>query len=263
MGGCLVYRKVISMLLIVCAVFTGCGVLKPKRGFEEASRRLLSLEAYSCDVIMRVTNNKSTMQYRLKHFYKAPDRYRIEVLEPKELEGQITIYNGSSSYIYHPGINQYLVTENFSGSMDYIAFTGSFLNYMRKNEHIKAGNERIGEKEFIVLELELPEPNEYMRSEKLWLDTDKFVPIKAEIYGDDGKINIEVTYDNFVYNPDLKDGDFEITQKNSIRLQEMKENVRSEENQGCMGGGGPGCTCPQHKGSEEACTEGCTCNGSD
>jgi outer membrane lipoprotein-sorting protein len=142
-----------------------------------------------------------------------PDKYRVEVLAPKELEGQVTIYNGSSSYIYHPRINQYLVTENFSGSVEYNAFIGSFMNYIKKTDNIKINSEEEGEMEFIVMEFEVPEPNNYMRLEKIWLDAENTVPVKAEIYGDDGKRNVEIYYNNFVYNPDLKDKDFEITQK--------------------------------------------------
>ena len=256
------FRKVISMLIIVCIFFSGCTFIKPKRSFEEVSKGLLKLETYTCDVTMRVTNNKSVMEYKLRHYYKSPDKYKVVVLGPKELEGQVTIYNGSSSYIYHPGINQYLITENFSDSMEYNAFIGSFMNHIRKTDDIKISSEKEGETELIVVEFEVPQPNNYMQREKIWLDAEEIVPVKAEIYGKDGKSSVELRYSNFVYNPGLKDGDFEIIKINSMKLQEMKENVRSEENQGCMGGGGPGCTCPQHEGSKKACAEGCTCNGS-
>lgn len=259
-GGCIVYRRIICMFITVCVVFTGCGIQKPERSFEKMNKKFLKLETYICDVKMRVTNNKSTMEYKLRHYYKSPDKYKIEVLAPKELEGQVTVYNGSGSYIYHPGINQYLVTENFSGSVDYNAFIGSFMNHIKKTENIKISNEKSGGKELIVLEFKVPAPNSYMSLEKLWIDVENTVPVKAEIYGNDGKTNVEVYYDNFVYNPGLNDRDFEITNENSIKLRGMKENVRSEENQGCMGGSGPGCNCSQHERSEKACAEGCTCH---
>jgi len=193
-------------------IFTGCGALKSGNSFEEVSRRLLKLNDYTCDVTMKVTNNKSTNLYKLKHFYRSPDKYRVEVLAPKELEGQVTIYNGSSSYIYHPQINQYLVTEDFSGSVEYNSFIGSFLEHIGKSDDIKISSEKEGDKELIVLEFEVAEPNNYMRVEKLWLDPEAIVPLKAEIYGNDGRTYVEVYYNNFVYNPGLKDGDFEIIQ---------------------------------------------------
>lgn len=207
------HHRIICMIIIVCVVFTGCGVLKREISFEKVGKRLLKLTAYTCDVTMRVTNNKSTMEYKLKHSYKSPDKYRIEVLAPEELAGQVTIYNGSSSYIYHPRINQYLVTENFSDSVEYNSFIGSFINHIRKNYSIRTGKEKSGEKEFIVLEFEVPEPNDYMYFEKLWIDAEAALPVKAEIYKSDGKITVSLDYNNFVYNPDLDDSNFTITKE--------------------------------------------------
>lgn len=247
------YRRIICVLIIVCVSFTGCGMIKQKKNFGEAGRRLLKLEAYTCDVVMKVTNNRSTMEYRLKHSYKSPDKYRVEVLAPRELQGQVTIYNGHSSYIYHPGINQYFVTEDFSGSVEYNSFIGSFMEHIRKTDEIKISYEKYGDKECIVAEFEIPEPNRYMQFEKLWIDRSEIVPLRAEIYGNDGETYVEIFYDNFVYNPRLEDRDFEIIRKNSMRLQEMNKNVQSEGNQGRMGGSGSGCSCPQYEGNKEAC----------
>jgi len=212
-GGCVVNHRIVCALIIVCVVFTGCGVLKREKSFEKVGNRLLKLTAYTCDVTMRVTNNKSTMEYKLKHFYKSPDKYRLEVLAPEELKGQVTIYNGSSSYIYHPKINRYLVTENFSNSVEYNSFIGSFMNHIKKTDNIRVSKEKDGEKELLVLEFEVPEGNDYMHLEKLWIDAEKAQPVKAEIYGDDGKITVLLYYNNFVYNPDLDDNNFAITQE--------------------------------------------------
>ncbi|HOE56333.1 MAG TPA: outer-membrane lipoprotein carrier protein LolA [Bacillota bacterium] len=209
------YRRIVCVFVIVCVVFTGCGIIKPEMNFEKAGKKLLGLSAYTCDVTMRVTNNISTMEYKLKHFYKSPDKYRVEVIAPKELQGQVTIFNGKSSYIYHPEIDQYLVTENFSGSVEYNAFAGSFMNHIKKAEDIKVSSETEGEKKLIVLEFEMQESNNYMRFEKIWFDAEAIVPVKAEICGSDGKVSVEIYYDNFVCNPRLKDGDFDIIQKDS------------------------------------------------
>lgn len=204
------YRRIICMLVILCVFFTGCGVIKQKKSPEEVGKRLLKLETYTCDVTMRVTNNRSTMEYKLKHFYKKPDKYRIEVLTPEELRGQVTIYNGNSSYIYHPGINQYLITENFSDSVEYNSFAGSFIEHIRKPDDIKISYEKFNEDECIVIEFEIPESSRYIHIEKLWIDVSEIVPLKAEIYGSDGKTYIEIYYNNFVSNPKLEDGIFEI-----------------------------------------------------
>lgn len=205
------YRRIICVLAFLCIVFSGCTGGKGG-SYEDVSRKLTGLEDYTCDVAMKVTNNRSTLEYKLKHFYKSPDRYRIEVLAPKELYGQVTIYNGKSACIYHPAINQYLVTEDFPGSLEYNSFLGSFVGYLGSSGDIKTGREKQGDKELIVVEFAIPKPNRYMSRSKLWLDPVEAVPLKAEIYGIDGKRNVEIYYSNFVCNPGLKDGDFEIIQ---------------------------------------------------
>jgi len=205
-----VQRKIICIIIFACVLLTGCHGPGSVRDYGDLSRKLLKLEDYTCDVKMRVTNNRSTMEYQLRHFYKSPDRYRLEVLAPEELKGQVTVYNGKSSYIYHPGINQYLVTEDFPGSVEYNSFIGSFMEYIKTPEKIKISSEREGQKNLYVLEFEIPESSSYMSVERLWLDPEAAVPVKAEIYGSDGKKNIEIYYYNFVCNPGLKDGDFEI-----------------------------------------------------
>jgi len=86
------------------------------------------------------------------------------------------------------------------------------MNHIGKSDDIKISSEKEGNKELIVMEFEVPEPNSYMSIEKLWLDPEAAVPLKAVIYGKDGKASVEIYYNNFVYNPGLKDRDFEIIQ---------------------------------------------------
>lgn len=207
------YRKIICLLIFACILFMGCGGQGSKRSYEEISKKLVELKDYTCDVTMRVTNNRSTMKYRLKHLYKSPGRYRVEVQEPLELKGQVTIYNGESSYIYHPRIDQYLITENFPGSVEYNSFIGSFIDRLAKRPEIKISRGMEGEKELYILEFEISPSNRYMRIERLWLDPEAAVPVKAEIYGDDGKRSVEIYYNNFVCNSGLKDEEFNIIQK--------------------------------------------------
>ncbi len=207
------YRKIICLLIFACILFTGCGGQGSKKSYEKISKELMGLKDYTCDVTMRVTNNRSTMEYRLKHFYKSPGKYKVEVLEPAELKGQVTIYNGESSYIYHPGIEQYFVTENFTGSVEYNSFIGSFIDRLGKRSEIKVSSGMEGEKELYIMEFEIPRPNRYMKTERLWLDPEAAVPVKAEIYGDDGRRNVEIYYNNFVCNSSLKDEEFNIIHK--------------------------------------------------
>lgn len=208
------YRRIIYLVIIVCVVCTvlaGCRGDNLERSFNKACQKLLKLEAYTCYVAMSVTNNRSTMEYKLKHSYMSPDKYRIEVLEPEGLKGQVTIHSSKGTYIYHPGINQHLITENFSDSAEHEAFVGSFISHIRSKEKLKVSKETVESKVYYILEFEVPKPNGYMNTEKMWIDAGETVPVKAEIYDKAGKITVLVNYTNFVYNPKLDVRDFEIT----------------------------------------------------
>lgn len=202
------YRKLWIMVVAGLIVFSGCS-LKGAKSFEKTSKRLMELNSYTCNVTMRIANNKSTMEYKLKHYYKKPDKYKIEVLEPKELEGQITVYNGKQAFIYHPKINQFLATENFTGSVQHNAFIGSFLHYLNSLEKLKVRNQNIDKKDYFVLEFDISGRNQYMCLQKIWIDTVAGVPVKSEIYDKDGNVTAELLYSDFVLNVKLQDKDFE------------------------------------------------------
>lgn len=204
------YRKVICLLIIVCVVLNGCSGFSSVKSFDGAIEKLQKLKSYTCDVEMSVTNNKSTMEYKLKHSYMSPDKYRIEVVEPKGFKGQVTIHNNEGTYIYHPSINEYLAAENFSESHEHQAFIGSFISYMKDKEKLKVDKEEAQDKFYYVIEFEVPKPNDYMNREKIWIDAGSIMPEKAEIYDKNGKITVSVRYANFVCNPELNERDFEI-----------------------------------------------------
>ncbi|MGE5630396.1 MAG: LolA family protein [Caulobacteraceae bacterium] len=206
------HHRFVCAIILVSMVLAGCGRLGSEKTFDAACKKLLELKSYTCDVTMKVMNNKSTMEYKMKHFYISPGKYRVEVVEPEELKGQVTIYDGEHSYIYHPKINAQLVTENFPDSLECDAFIGSFISRFKDMKNVKITKEKDNDNLY-MLEFEVPEPNSYKVLERLWIDTLNAVPVKAEIYGADGKTTVSIRYTNFGYNPKLNERDFEIIKR--------------------------------------------------
>jgi outer membrane lipoprotein-sorting protein len=197
------------MFLIVCIALSGCSDKTAKKP-EDVQKLLMKLKTYQCDVVFVVTNNKSTNVYKAKHMYKFPDKYRIEVLEPNELKGQTTIYNGDKAYIYHPQLNTYLNTQNFNNSMEYSTFVGAFVERFKDNGGARFKLDSFQDKQCYVLELPIKDENPYRTMEKIWIDTDSILPVKVEILDKNNKVNAQVLYENFVVNPKLEDSLFQI-----------------------------------------------------
>jgi outer membrane lipoprotein-sorting protein len=197
------------LFLIAGIVLSGCateGVKKP----EDVQELLMKMKSYKCDVVFAVNNNKSTNVYKAKHMYKFPDRYRIEVEEPQELKGQTTIYNNEKAYIYHPQLNTYLVTQNYSNSMEYSSFVGAFIECFKNKGGARFKMESFRDKQCYVLEVPIHNESPYRMLEKIWIDAELILPVKVEILDKDNHISAQVLYENFEVNPRLEDSLFQI-----------------------------------------------------
>ncbi len=200
----------LCMMLAVCITAAACGGVSSKNTLESIKNKLLTTKSYSCEVLVEVTNNKSTAEYRMKHLYKAPDKYRIEVVEPDGTIGQTTVFSGDIAYVYHPDIKTYLKLEGFQGTVEHDAFVGAFICYFKQLEKAKVDKKKVLDKEYYILELEPAGDNRYMRLQRLWVDASNGTPAKMEILDKDNNTTVLVTYSNFDANTGISDNLFEI-----------------------------------------------------
>lgn len=201
--------RFLLFFLIACTALSGCRAQTAKKP-EDIQKFIMKLKSYKCDVVIAATNNKSTNVYRAKHLYKAPDKYRIEIVEPEELKGQITIYNKDKACIYQPQINTYFITENFESSLEYSSFIGAFVGYFKNNGGARFRLETLKDVQCYVLEVPISDNNKYRALEKLWIDAESSLPIKAEILDESNNVSALVLYENFELNPELQDSLFDI-----------------------------------------------------
>jgi len=201
--------RILLIFLIVSIFLSGCDH-KTAKNAEDVQKLLMRLKTYRCDVVFAVTNNKSTNVYKAKHMYKFPDMYRIEIVEPSELSGQSTIYNGGKVTIYHPQLNTYLVTQNFNNSLEFSSFIGAFIESFKNNGGARFKLESFRDKQCYVLEIPIKGENPYRVLEKIWIDAECIIPVKAEILDKDNNVSAQVLYENFEVNPILEDALFQI-----------------------------------------------------
>jgi outer membrane lipoprotein-sorting protein len=201
--------RILLIFLIVSIFLSGCDH-KTAKNAEDVQKLLMKLKTYSCDVVFAVTNNKSTNVYKVRHMYKFPDKYRIEIVEPSELSGQTTIYNGGKAVIYHPQLKTYLVTQNYNSTLEFSSFIGSFIESFKNNGGARFKIESFQDKQCYVLEIPIKGENPYRALEKIWIDAESIVPVKAEILDKDNKISAQVLYENFEENPKLEESLFQV-----------------------------------------------------
>lgn len=201
--------RILLIFLIVSIFLSSCSNPTAKNA-KDVQKLLMKLKTYRCDVVFVVTNNKSTNVYKAKHMYKFPDKYRIEIVEPSELNGQTTVYNGGKATIYHPQLNTYLVTQNYNNSLEFSSFIGAFIESFKNNGGARFKLESFRDKQCYVLEIPIKGENPYRVLEKIWIDAEFIIPVKAEILDKDNNVSAQVLYENFEENPKLEDTLFQI-----------------------------------------------------
>lgn len=63
---------------------------------ENIKEYILNISSYEADISLEVISNKTTNKYRLIQKYVAPNIFKQEVLEPNNIKGLITIYDGTN-----------------------------------------------------------------------------------------------------------------------------------------------------------------------
>ena len=57
---------------------------------------ILNISSYEAEIILEVTSNKNSNKYKIMQKYSEPNIFKQEVLEPNNIKGLTTTYDGSN-----------------------------------------------------------------------------------------------------------------------------------------------------------------------
>lgn len=63
---------------------------------EKIKEYILNISSYEADISLEVTSNKNTNKYRIIQKYASPNLFKQEVIEPSNIKGLTTTYDGSN-----------------------------------------------------------------------------------------------------------------------------------------------------------------------
>ena len=86
----------------------------------------------------------------------------------------------------------------------------TFLENYLKSKDVALETANIDESVYTILEAKIPGGNKYFDSEKLFINNETTLPERLVIYDTEGKERVLVTYNNFVYNPEIEDSKFNV-----------------------------------------------------
>ena len=169
---------------------------------EKISEMLLELENFTATAVVSYISNKNINQYEISQVATITGSYRIEVITPEKLAGNITLSNGT--YIYQ--LNKRLgVTNSLNTSENRertVLLLTNFIPYISSSATITS------EDSTTIIHAYISGDNPYLHSQRLTIQNDNLTPISLITYDINDNARIIVEYIEFFYNVSVDDALF-------------------------------------------------------
>jgi len=198
---------VIIVVIIILFFFTKNNYKKLEFGnnmsnknIEEIEEYILNISSYEAQVEVEIESNKNKNIYILSQKYMKPNISKQIVLEPSNIQGIETIYDGEKLMINNTKLNASTIFENYPYIVNNFLWLNSFI------EEYKAGKEnnntKIEEKDgTIIMEIKTEnKDNEYAYYKKLYIDRKTGKPTKLSVQDINKKNLIYILYNEITVN---------------------------------------------------------------
>lgn len=208
-------KKAICALCIACfsIAFAGCNKLTEQAQMtemEKIQKQLNEMENYQCSATMERFSNKGSNTYETNQYFKSTGEYRLELTAPETVAGNYTVFDGEKICQFNPRVSSKIVKQVPENQQRNELFLGQFLKNYMQSEGVTVEAAALDESRCTVLEAVIPEGNEYIATEKLWVDNETLKPVQFIIYDNKGNETYHLSYHTFEYNAELDDSLFQI-----------------------------------------------------
>lgn len=202
------FGKKIVFIILAIAFISACTKPSDEDRYYDAHKEMMQIESYqtTAKIISYIGGNKREYEFNQSFMY--PDKYRLEVVSPDSIKGNVTIFNGKVAWVQHEAINQTWKMDNFEQSEEQLMFIGYFLKNFLSSENTTYHSEEFNGIDSIVITTELPGGNPYFYSQKLWLHGKDYTPLMLNIIDNENKVRFQVYYEHFIKNPNLDEAIF-------------------------------------------------------
>jgi outer membrane lipoprotein-sorting protein len=207
--------KKLAVILVMVLIVTliSCTSKKDANSlYSDAHKHLVDLEGYKCQAQITIYNSRGENKFLAQHWFKSPNKYRLESTSLNDNSKFIVVYNGSKAWLYNPQITSVSMIENFYQSDTRVMFVGSFTGHFLESENIKYSLEQVDGINCIAMTTKIPWGNHHHDSQKLWVTKKDFKPYKMEVYNSKGETTIGITYSKFSYDNKLSEDIFNLTE---------------------------------------------------
>ena len=191
--------KVISLLFLILTIFftiyykTKNNWNNNNKSINDLKEYILNISSYEAELEVTVYSNKTTNKYKLKQLYCKPNFIKQVVKEPSNIENLTIIYDGNSIKIENTNLSLSKIYKDYKYINENTICLNPFIdNYNYNSKNYETENEYIFEN--------YNDYNNYNVKQKLYIDKNKKVPIKMEIYDNNKNIKVYIKYNEIKLN---------------------------------------------------------------
>lgn len=177
----------------------GNNISKSEKSIEEY---ILSISSYEANITIEVKSNKNSNQYVAKQQYVEPNIFKQEIIQPENIQGLTTIYDGSSLKIENTDLNLTKIYEQYQYVADNALCLNSFISEY-KDSTTKTCEEKENQ---VIMEIKNQNSkNQYIMGKKLYIDKSTRKPIKMEIEDINQNVLVYILYNEIKINSTKKE----------------------------------------------------------
>ena len=188
-------KLMILFILFMCITLIGCSKVKQQTKeeiYSDFQKKINFMTSYTCTANITVINNKSQSKYIIKHTYKKPSYYKLEIIEPQNLKGKTMEYYENKIIIKNQKLGDVIELPKVGNNKLYL-FIGDFIQDYSRKESVRMN---FYNDDQLALEIDIPE-NIYFSKQILYIDKKTKNPAKMEILDNEGEKKFIVEYTDF------------------------------------------------------------------
>ncbi len=205
--------KKILLVLALVLTLTSCGSLTKDMNEKKLAEKYLDLKTYEADANVTYISKDLKTTFRTIQHANIDGRYRIEVLEPEQVSGSVTVFDGTKIYQFNEKVSKDIYVSTTENSERSEIFLTAFLRNYNNSDDVAVTVGTFNDSLYTVLEANINSEHPLITTEKLWINNETKLPEKLVIYDKNNMETIVVEYTTFEYNKELDENLFTVQVK--------------------------------------------------
>ena len=169
------------------------------KSIKDIEEYILNISSYEAEVTVIVNSNKNQNKYVLKQSYKSPNISNQIVIEPENIAGLETTYDGVNLKIFNSKLNLTKLYENYKNLTDNYLCLETFIKDYKKSAENNF-NKLYEENNEIVFECKTQTENMYKQNKQLYVDKITGKPTKMLIQDINENTIVYILYNEITIN---------------------------------------------------------------